>query len=351
VLEPDQHDSNTQFSRIVVQLARVTRPAFQSIRFDIPRDNPNTVEGMTQYKPWQLTIRGFLPTIFNMRSDPMNKKPSFPPSGIQLVAVDLDGTLMDSRKELPQGAVETFAMARRAGIRISLITGRNVCSVSALARELHLTGPHASSGGALITGNGGRPVYARHGLSRVEARQIVEVCRRWNLTTYLAGAARFIVEKGAGDLPQWHTPFYPCSPQLRQDILANLHFTPLKITIHTVDTPDTMEKAWAELAQSPSDFDITTSEINSIEITHHGVNKGSALREIATITGIPLQHMMVIGDSPNDLPMFAEAGLSVAMGNATPEVKQAADRLAPSNDEGGALWAIQNLALSSQAIL
>jgi len=61
--------------------------------------------------------------------------------------------------------------------------------------------------------------------------------------------------------------------------------------------------------------------------------------------------MMVIGDSPNDLPMFAEAGLSVAMGNATPEVKQAADRLAPSNDEGGALWAIQNLALSSQAIL
>jgi Cof subfamily protein (haloacid dehalogenase superfamily) len=242
-------------------------------------------------------------------------------------------------------------MLRRAGIRISLITGRNVCSVSVLARELHLTGPHASSGGALITGNGGRPVYARHGLSRQEARQIVEVCRHWKLTTYLAGAARFLVEKGDEDLPEWRTPFYPCSPQPHGDILAALHFTPLKITAKSLSNPVGMEKAWAELAHSPNDFEITSSEENCIEITHHGVNKGSALREIAAITCIPMRHMMVIGDSPNDLPMFHEAGLAVAMGNATPEVKQAADRLAPSNDKGGVLWAIQNLALSSQAIL
>jgi len=283
--------------------------------------------------------------------DPLKKTLTLPPSGIQLVAIDLDGTLLDSRKNLPAGAVDVFAAARRAGLRLSLITARNVCSVVELARALHLTGPHACSGGALIIGNNGRPVYARHGLTREEVRQVVEVCRRFNLITFVDGSSRFLVEKGDDDLPQWHSPFYPCLPELRQDILANLHFTPLKITIHTVSHPDGVEKAFKELAQSSSDFNITTSEKNSFEITHHGVNKGLALREIAEITGIPLRHIMVIGDSPNDLPMFHEAGLSVAMANALPEVKKAADRLAPSNDEAGALWAIQNLALSPKAIL
>jgi Cof subfamily protein (haloacid dehalogenase superfamily) len=262
----------------------------------------------------------------------------------------MDGTLMDSRKELPNGAKEAFAAARKAGIRLSLITGRNVCSVIAVARELHLTGPHVSSGGALVTGNNGSPVYARHGLTLEEAREIVEVGRRYNLTSYMAGGRRFRVEKGTGELPKWQVPFYPCIPQLRKDILFDLHFTPLKITLQTKD-PSALQEAAKKLQQSPSHLEITTSETTSIEITHHGVDKGSGIRELSEITGIPLEHIMVIGDSPNDLPMFAEAGLAVAMENATPEVKRAADRIVPSNDEGGVLWAIQNLALSPTPIL
>jgi len=280
------------------------------------------------------------------------KKPlTIPPSGIQLVAIDLDGTLLNSRKDLPAGAVDVFAAARRAGLRLSLITARNVCSVTELARTLHPTGPHASSGGALITGNSGRPVYKRHGLTREEVRQVVEVCRRFNLIIFVDGSSHFLVEKGDDDLPQWHSPFYPCPHELRQDVLADLHFAPLKITIHTVNHPDGVEKAFRELAQSSSDLNLTTSEKDSFEITHHGVNKGLAIREIAAITGIPRRHIMVIGDSPNDLPMFHEAGLSVAMANASPEVQQAAGHIAPSNDEAGVLWAIQNLALSPRAIL
>ena len=281
----------------------------------------------------------------------MNRKSTLPPSGIQLVAVDLDGTLMDSRKELPTGAMGVFAAARRAGLRLSLITGRNVCSVAAIAKELHLTGPHVSSGGALITGNNGRPVYARHGLTLDEAREIVEVGRRYHLNSYLAGGMHFRVEKGAGELPKWHPPFYPCIPHLCKDILAGLHFIPLKITLQVSGAAADLEKAEKDLRQSPSRFDITSSERLSIEITHHGVDKGSGLRELAAISGIPLEHIMVIGDSPNDLPMFAEAGLSVAVDNARPEVKRAADRIVPSNDDGGVLWAIQHLALSPTPIL
>jgi Cof subfamily protein (haloacid dehalogenase superfamily) len=272
-----------------------------------------------------------------------------PPSGVQLVAIDLDGTLLNSRKGLPTGAADIFLAARRAGVRLSIFTGRNVCSVNELASILHLTGPHVSSGGSLISGNGGRPVYVRHVLNRQELQQITEICRRWKLTIYLHGSARILVESGDGNMPPFEVPFYPCPPQPRQDILANLHFKPLKATIY--GSHDNMKKASAEFEQCSSGFNMTTAGEEDIEITPRGVNKGSALREIAAITGISLQHMMVIGDSPNDLPMFAEAGLSVAMANALPEVKQAANRIAPSNDDAGVLWAVQNLVLSPRAIL
>lgn len=256
---------------------------------------------------------------------------------------------MNSHKELPDGAADVFAAARRAGVRLSITTGRNVCSIIALSKILPVTGPHASSGGSLVSGNSGRPVYARHDLSRDVTWQVVEICRRWNLTIFFHGSSRIRVENPGIYLSQAELPYYPSHPQHCQDIMADLHFKPLKITIY--GAIDGMEKAQAELEQYSAGFNMTTAGEDDIEITPLGVNKGSALREIADVTGIPLKHFMVIGDSPNDLPMFEEAGLAVAVENAMPEVKQAADKIVPSNNEGGVLWAIQHLALSSKPIL
>ena len=279
---------------------------------------------------------------------PLNTSP-LPKSEIQLIAIDLDGTLLTSRKDLPAGAADVFLAARRAGLKLSIISGRNVCSVNALAKVLPLSGPHVSSGGALITGNHGRPVYARHGLSREDTRAIVKVCRQWDLAIFFHSASSILVENGNGALRLLDVPFYPCPPQRRQDILANWRFDPLKITIN--GPHEALAKARAELAQNPSGFNMTNAEEDDIEITPRGVNKGYALRQIAALTGIAMPHILVIGDSTNDLPMFAEPCLAVAVANALPEVRQAADLVAPSNDEAGVLWAIQNLALSSKGIL
>lgn len=291
-----------------------------------------------------------LPAFYNLMEISLKKRVyPLPPSGIQLVAIDLDGTLLDSTKELPVGAADIFAEACRAGVRLSIFTGRNVCSVNLLARLLNLNGPHVSSGGSLISGNGGRPIFVRHSFNREEARQIAATCRRWKLTYYFHGSSRILVENNDGVLPPRQIPYYPTFPQLCQDIMADLRFKPLKATI--MGKFDALEKARAEFLQYPSSFHVTTAGEEDIELTPQGVNKGSALREIAAITGISLQHMMAIGNSPNDLPMFEEAGLAVAVANALPEVKQAADRVVPSNDESGVLWAIRNLVLSPRAIL
>ncbi len=268
---------------------------------------------------------------------------NYPPSNIRLVAIDLDGTLLNSSKELPAGTAEVFMEARRSGLKISIVTGRNACSVRALGKVLRFTGPHASSGGALVSGNGGRPVYTRHPLTLEDSRQIVEICRRWNLNLFFQNDRRILMENGDRHLKEVTRPYYPCFPQACNDILAELHFKPLKATIYG-ESKD-LESARIDFEHCGGCFHATTAGEEDIEITSAGVNKGSALREISAVTGIPLKNIMAIGDSPNDLSMFQEAGVAVAVANALPEVKAAAHVIAPSNDEAGALWAIRRLAL------
>ena len=275
------------------------------------------------------------------------KKINFVPlrSGIRLVAIDLDGTLLDSRKALPAGAIDLFASARRAGLLISIVTGRNACSVFHIARTLHLTGPHASSGGSMICGNGGRPVYFSSRLSRADSRQVVAISRRWKLTIFAQSAYSILMENGDPYFARLVSDFNPCPPQPCKDILADLKFKPLKFTLY--GDLQALKNAQKELDACHGCFHITTAGEEDIEITPAGVNKGSALLEISRITGVLPQNMMVIGDSPNDLSMFREVELAVAVDNALPEVKQAAKLIAPSNNEAGVLWAIQNLALSN----
>ncbi len=259
------------------------------------------------------------------------------------MAIDLDGTLLDSKKELPSETREVFKEAQRAGLFISIVTGRNACSVRALGKMLTLSGPHASSGGALVSGNGGRPVYARHPLSLEDTRRVVEICRRWRLTIFLQNERRILMENGDRFLAEVSRPYYPCKPQACKDILADLHFKPLKATIY--GESNDLEGARKDFEHCDGRFHATTAGEVDIEITSSGVNKGSALREISAVTGIPLMNIMAIGDSPNDLSMFREAGVAVAVANALPDVRRAAHVVAPSNDEAGALWAIRHLAL------
>jgi hypothetical protein len=83
----------------------------------------------------------------------------------------------------------------------------------------------------------------------------------------------------------------------------------------------------------------------ALDVSRPGVTKGAALRKLADHFRIPLSRVVAIGDQNNDLTMFEVAGLSVAMGNAPPEVKAAADVIAPSNDEGGVAWSLRELVL------
>lgn len=82
-----------------------------------------------------------------------------------------------------------------------------------------------------------------------------------------------------------------------------------------------------------------------LDITHPLANKGFALSEIARLLGVPLAEIAVIGDGGNDVAMFERSGLSIAMGNASPQVQRAADFVTDSNSEDGFAKAIERFIL------
>jgi Cof subfamily protein (haloacid dehalogenase superfamily) len=90
---------------------------------------------------------------------------------------------------------------------------------------------------------------------------------------------------------------------------------------------------------------LTYSAPIALEITRLGINKGEALKILAAYLAIPLERILVIGDSHNDISMFKIAGMAVAMGNAPSEVKATADLVAPSNDEDGVAWVLREMVL------
>ena len=89
--------------------------------------------------------------------------------------------------------------------------------------------------------------------------------------------------------------------------------------------------------------------LHSLCILPRDADKGTALKFVAGKLEIPLDQVLAIGDNPNDIPMFDAAGVSVAMGNAPPEVKAAATVVGPSNDDEGVAWAIRNFVLQDPA--
>ena len=110
-------------------------------------------------------------------------------------------------------------------------------------------------------------------------------------------------------------------------------------------TREECKKAWKEVEKEVPDIEITGALSNNIEVNAKGVNKGRGLLLLGELLGIGSEEIMAVGDGSNDIAMLREAGLGVAMENATDEVKAAADVITLSNDREGAAAAIEKYIL------
>ena len=273
---------------------------------------------------------------------------------IRLLAVDIDGTLLDSRAQLPERNKAALQAAHRAGIEVALVTGRRYPFALPIAEQLGFEHVLIASNGAVIKSTGGRS-YVRHLLARSTAERAIAHTRPWRTFTMLAfdieGKGQIVMETLDNRTPgflKWYEKnaafvvLQPLETALTSDPLQVMYSGPLVV----------MREIAAALDEAPfrADFQLTKTfyevrDLGIMDLIHPACSKGSGLKEWAERCGIPREQVMAVGDNFNDLEMLEYAGVPVVMGNAVPELQGDGRRVTLDNDSAGLAVAIERWAL------
>lgn len=254
----------------------------------------------------------------------------------KLIALDLDGTLKNSKNEITPATKEILMQAQEAGCHIVLASGRPTPGMRHEANALEID----KHDGYLLSYNGARvlnaqtreTVYAKP-LDKEHAIQIISKARELNLAfcTYTdeeiitenKDAKYVVVESNLTDIPIHEV----------DDLANNLPEPTYKLLLS--EEPEYCAKVVDDMAKAFPELSIYRSAAFFIECMSNGIDKAASLQKLCDHLGITKDQVIAFGDGYNDMSMIKFAGLGVAMGNAVEEVKKCADIVTLSNDEDG----------------
>lgn len=267
---------------------------------------------------------------------------------IKLIAIDIDGTLLNSKNEITPRVFETIQKAEEKGIKVVLCTGRPLLGVAEQLHELKLD----QSENFVITYNGSlvqevtsKKIIASYTLSYENFVEIESTAR-------LLGSHLHTL-----DLQNIYTANMHISPYTVHEATLTkmpLHYRPVDqmtpdMTIVKMMMIDPEEKLDQTIEKVPDWFKEKYTTVKSapfyFEVLNKQASKGNAVRLLADYLGINQEEVMAIGDQENDATMIEYAGMGVAMGNATPAIKALANVETLSNDEDGVAHIIEKFAL------
>jgi Cof subfamily protein (haloacid dehalogenase superfamily) len=273
---------------------------------------------------------------------------------IRLLAVDIDGTLLDSEGRMPAANAEALARASAAGVEIALATGRRY----EFARQVFepLAGPLTLilNNGAIVKTRDGTTL-ARHPLPRDAARDVlarVPYCRDGAAVTFDRPGAQVVFEAIDWDHPRHHRFFAANRPYLAESMPLEACLTEDPVQVMFSGGCEDMRTVFADLkaAAAAGVCSVTLTEylhrdFSLVDILKAGVSKGSALREWADRRGLRPDDVMAIGDNHNDVEMLEFAGTAVVMGNACAELKARGWAETATNDDCGFARAVETFIL------
>lgn len=267
---------------------------------------------------------------------------------IKLIAIDIDGTLLNSDRKITTKVKEVLQRANANGINIVLCTGRPLPGVQELLKELDLFGENdyvITYNGALVQATKSKEIISQHTLSYDDFLEIELMARKVgshlhtidDTTIYTANRdiSSFTVHEAfLVNMPLKYRTVEEMTPELKI------------IKMMMIDEATILDQA---IDKIPERFKEKYTTVKSTEFYYEILNKhaskGIALKELANHLGIAQAETMAIGDNENDLSMIDYAGIGVAMGNATESVKLAADVHTSSHDEDGVAHVIEKYVL------
>jgi Cof subfamily protein (haloacid dehalogenase superfamily) len=290
----------------------------------------------------------------------------------KLLALDLDGTTLNSQLEILPAVSQAIAAAQAQGVVVTLATGRMFGATLPYAEQLQVHGPLICYQGGLIRDSRTGEVYSHTAVPRDLAAEAIELLEAAGIFVIAYIDERLWVAQARPELDlylSWHPeePELVIEPALARAVASaasarllsqgasaatqNITKTvvaapPTKLLF--VAEPPVVEREVARLAAHfAGRLTVMRSHALFGELTALGISKGAAQAQLAGQLGIAREQVIAIGDHENDLSMIEWAGLGLAMGNAIAAVRAVANAIIPSVDEAGVAWAIEHYILGN----
>ncbi len=278
---------------------------------------------------------------------------------IRLLALDIDGTLMDREKRFPQINCRALQECERRGVRAALISGRSFELMRQFARELGIHPMMAACNGARIEAGENGPTLAEHSFERAAAERICRTLEESGMyfNVYRRGKCyqgNPHVRPSLGQRYAHHIPGVCGDEGYLYETVADrvrLWSEGLDGVYKFVVMGMPYDPAFAAIRDRLADMNLSVSSASrrNIEFMPTGVDKGFAVRRICQELGIDSRQVMAFGDQTNDIPMLLAAGVPVAMENAEDSVKAVARIIAPDHNLGGVGLALQKYILEQES--
>jgi hypothetical protein len=263
---------------------------------------------------------------------------------IRLLLADVDGTLVTPEKVLTERTIEAVKALSAAGVLFALTSGRPPRGMSMLIDPLRISTPIAAFNGGLIV-EPDMTVVEQKEVPRELVGPTLDLMKSFGLSTWIYRGSDWYVQDLAGPHVAKEADTVKFQPTLTKDF-ADLHDDVAKI-VGVSDDRAAMDRA-TEAARERFGNHVTAAQSQPyyLDVTHPEANKGSVVKFLSTRFSIPTSQIATIGDMPNDVLMFAHSGLSIAMGNASPEVQRAARRVTTTNQLEGFASAVEQFILT-----
>ncbi len=265
-------------------------------------------------------------------------------SAIRLIALDLDGTLLNSALKLSEGNAKAVRRALDKGVKIVLATSRWFGLARRTADRLSIDTPLVCSNGALIRRPSDDREILHLRLDQEVARQVTALGdeRGWEMFTTIGDATFMRTRPGA--VPESLPGGLRISDRQAEEVARG---QPTAVLVFGNDAVEEISQRLLPTYDGRAKFSVNrpVNLPQYVVLTHPDADKGSALEVVCREMDVPLSDVMAMGDSESDLAMLRLAGLGIAMDNSPDEVKRAALHIAPSNDADGVAWAIERFAL------
>ncbi|MDP4091800.1 MAG: Cof-type HAD-IIB family hydrolase [Bacillota bacterium] len=266
----------------------------------------------------------------------------------KLIAIDLDGTLLNSQKEISGKNIKAIQDAMNKGIKVIICSGRIYKGARLYARQIGSRELVIACNGAIIRDMATEEALYDNSLSTEDCINVIDICHQENVYFHVYANDIMYTEK----LAFGSTFYVKLNEKLKEedridvrlvdnvaDVIRDNSIKASKLIVVSED--GSILSRVREKAESIKSIDVVSSFYDNFEVLNKGVSKRKALEYVSQRYGIDSSDMIAIGDNENDISMITYAGLGIAVGNAEDSLKEAAGYITQAtNDEDGVAEAI-----------